>query len=47
MSKPEKVEQHVTQEEEVDLKGTLISVLFVGAVILVMWLGVWSLFVSR
>lgn len=48
MAKPEKSEQVVEQEErEVDLKGSLTSVLIMGAFILLSWLGVWYLFITR
>lgn len=47
MATPEKTEQQVQQQEEHDLKGSLVSVLFVGFVILASWLGVWYLFLVR
>lgn len=47
MSKPEHSKQPVDDHNDLDLRGTLVSVLIVGLVILVMWLGVWSLFISR
>jgi len=50
MANPEKSEQQIEQSEDhdgLDLRGTLISVSIVGFVILVSWLGVWYLFVTR
>lgn len=35
------------QEKETNLKGTLISVSFVGVFILVTWIGAFMLFLSR
>lgn len=47
MATPEKSEQQVEQLEEHDLKGSLVSVLFIGFIILASWLGVWYLFLVR
>lgn len=35
------------EESEVNLKGTLISVSILGLIIIVSWIGVWALFLSR
>lgn len=40
-------QEEVKVEEEKSLKGTLVSVGFVGAVIVVMWVGVFWLYMSR
>ena len=47
MATPEKSEQQVEQHKEHDLKGSLVSVLFIGFFILASWLGVWYLFLVR
>ncbi|MFS8631073.1 MAG: cytochrome c oxidase subunit 2A [Bacillales bacterium] len=48
MAKPERIEEQVTQQhEEHDLKGTFVSVMILGAFLLVSWLGVWSLYLAR
>jgi hypothetical protein len=46
MSEPQKKEQP-TSHDEVDLRGTLASVGFLGFFIILSWLGVWYLFISR
>lgn len=46
MAKPEKLpEQH--EQEHGELKGTFVSVMLLGGFIIVTWLGVWILFLSR
>src|SRR5699024_11859591 len=48
MAKPQ--EQHnrnVDEHEGIDLRGTLVGVGIVGIVIIIMWFGVWGLFISR
>ena len=48
MSEPQhQNEKHVDEHEGIDLRGTLIGVGVVGLVIIIMWFGVWSLFLSR
>lgn len=48
MASSEKLtEQQSLEEQDENLKGTLVSVLLLGAVIFVGWLGVWLLFLSR
>lgn len=47
MSKAERKEEITEQQECVNLKGTLYSVSVVGIVIVLSWVGVWSLFLSR
>lgn len=48
MAKPEKSEQIVEEgQEKVDLRGSLTSVLIMGAFILLSWLGVWYIFITR
>jgi|GEM_PF-5898205 len=48
MAKPAQEQKATEQEhEEFDLKGSLVSVLIVGLVILTSWLGVWYLFITR
>lgn len=48
MASPQKTEQQVEQSHDnIDLRGTFVSVLIVGAVIATSWLGVWYLFISR
>lgn len=42
-----KEKQHVESQKEVDLKGTLVSVGILGLFIIISWLGVWYLFISR
>lgn len=44
MSQPQKKEK---QQEGIDLRGTLVSVGFLGFFIIVSWLGVWYLYLSR
>ncbi|WP_342748192.1 cytochrome c oxidase subunit 2A [Virgibacillus ndiopensis] len=39
--------KQVDESNEKSLKGTLISVGFVGAVIVIMWVAVFSLYMSR
>ncbi|MDN7228389.1 cytochrome C oxidase subunit II [Planococcus sp. N064] len=36
-----------SEEHEVDLRGTLISVFFVGIVIVAMWVAVYLMYVAR
>lgn len=48
MAKPqEQHNQNVDEHEGIDLRGTLIGVGIVGIVIIIMWFGVWGLFISR
>lgn len=48
MAKPQEHQgQQVDEHEGIDLRGTLIGVGVVGLVIIIMWFGVWSLFISR
>lgn len=47
MPKLEKTEEQLEQHEEVDLRGTFVSVCVIGAFILLSWLGVWYIFISR
>lgn len=47
LEKSEKEVQASESHDDIDLRGTLISVSIVGLVILVSWLGVWYLFVTR
>jgi len=35
------------KEETNDLKGTFISVMLLGGFIIITWIGVWALFLSR
>lgn len=44
MLQPDKKEK---EQEGIDLRGTLVSVGFLGLVIIVSWLGVWYLYLSR
>lgn len=46
MESPQKKQQTESQES-FDLRGTLISVGVLGVFIIVSWLGVWYLFISR
>lgn len=46
MESPKKKQQMETQDQS-DLRGTLISVGILGVFIIVSWLGVWYLFISR
>jgi len=39
--------QQVDQHDGIDLRGTLISVGVLGVFIILSWLGVWYLFISR
>lgn len=45
MAQPQKKEEH--EHDNLDLRGTLMSVGFLGFFIIVSWLGVWYLFISR
>jgi hypothetical protein len=36
-----------TEHDDVNLKGTLVSVFFVGAVIIAMWVAVYLMYVAR
>jgi len=48
MGEPQKKNQmQVDEHDGIDLRGTLIGVGIVGLVIIIMWFGVWSLFLSR
>lgn len=47
MSEPQRTEQPVDEHEGIDLRGTLFSVSIVGLVIILSWIGVWYLFISR
>ena len=47
MAKAERKEEVTEQQEGVNLKGTLYSVSVVGVIIILSWVGVWSLFLSR
>ncbi len=47
MSKAEHKKEITEQDEGVNLKGTLYSVSAVGVVIILSWVGVWALFLSR
>lgn len=48
MAKPMHNEKTLEQQhEEFDLKGSLVSVLIIGFIILTSWLGVWYLFITR
>lgn len=47
MAEPQKSKQPVGEHDDLDLRGTLVSVSFVGLVIILSWAGVWSIFVSR
>ncbi|MEI3604773.1 cytochrome c oxidase subunit 2A [Pseudogracilibacillus sp. SE30717A] len=47
MAKPVEKEQQVEQHDNYDLRGTLFSVIILAAIILISWLGVWYLFISR
>lgn len=47
MAKTERKEQATDHHEGLNLKGTLYSVGIVGLVIILSWIGVWSLFLSR
>lgn len=47
MSKQEQPKQHLDDHKDLDLRGTLVSVSIVALVILVVWLGVWYIFISR
>lgn len=47
MPKPVEKEQQMERHEEFDLRGSFISVIILGAIILTSWLGVWYLFISR
>lgn len=35
------------QEDQTDLKGTLVSVLAVGAIIIIMWVSIYFLYIQR
>ncbi len=43
----EKVDKKQSDHHEVNLKGTLISVFFVGIVIVAMWVAVYLMYVAR
>ena len=47
MAEQQEKKQQSEDQENVDLRGTLISVGFLGVFILISWLGVWYLFISR
>ncbi len=50
MSEPQLDKDHIEmdeKEEKNDLKGTFISVMFLGGFIIITWIGVWALFLSR
>lgn len=47
MGEPERKEQTTDPHEGINLKGTLYSVTIVGLVIILSWVGVWGLFLSR
>ena len=48
MGEPQKKNQaHVDEHDGIDLRGALFGVGVVGFVIIIMWFGVWSLFLSR
>lgn len=50
MAKTSNVEQTKTKsqvDQEVDLRGTLFSVMILGIIIIVSWIGAFSLFISR
>lgn len=47
MSKLERKDALPDHNEGVNLKGTLYAVGVVGLVIVLSWIGVWSLFISR
>jgi len=40
-------EQPVDEHDGIDLRGTLFSVTVVGIIIIIFWVGVWALFLSR
>lgn len=45
---PESVKKQDTEEkEEVNLIGTLYSVSILGIIIIISWIGVWALYLSR
>jgi len=45
---PESVKKQDTeQKEEVNLIGTLYSVSILGIIIIISWIGVWALYLSR
>lgn len=45
---PESVKKQDTEEkEEVNLIGTLYSVSILGIIIIISWVGVWALYLSR
>ncbi|WP_368651925.1 cytochrome c oxidase subunit 2A [Ornithinibacillus sp. 4-3] len=45
--KESNVKKQVNHEEETSLKGTLASVMILGGIIVLSWIGVWMLFVTR
>lgn len=47
LAKPQKTEQPVDVHEGIDLRGTLVAVTLLGIFIILAWLGVWSIFISR
>jgi hypothetical protein len=47
MPKPEILQQKTKIEDQSSLKGTLTSVFFLGAFIIVSWIVVYSLFLER
>lgn len=47
MSKSQQKEQEVDVHEDVDLRGTFVSVTIIGIFLLLSWLGVWYIFISR
>lgn len=47
MSKPEKLTEQEIEATDETLKGTFVSVMLLGAVIFLSWMGVWLLFLSR
>lgn len=50
MPEPQFDKDHVESDEKQetnDLKGTFISVMLLGGFIIITWIGVWALFLSR
>ncbi|MBO1004619.1 cytochrome c oxidase subunit 2A [Pseudogracilibacillus auburnensis] len=47
MPQPQRTEQSENEHEGMDLRGTLVSVTILGIIIIISWIGVWYLFISR
>jgi len=47
VAKSQQKEQPVDEHHNIDLRGTLVSSMLLGAFLIVTWLGVWYIFISR